>query len=246
MGACHGGMRHWLDRGDGINLWVCAMDVCSMGWIRAIGLIYGDVSWGCMTGSVWWDWLVGLRHGGARHWLDQGDGIDSWGHAALAGSGRRDWLISARHGAMRHWLDRGNGIYSWRHTLGARDFGWIVAMGLIDGAHDTGWTGAMCLIYGGARHWLEWGNGIDLWGRVMRACDWIGEMGLICGGMPWGCDTGWMWGDGIELWGRAMGASDWIGVMELICGGEPWGRKTLTRSRRWDWFMWTHNGGTQH
>ena len=59
----------------------------------------------------------------------------------------------------------------------------------------------------------------------MGACDWIGEMGLMCGGTSWGCDIGWMWamrlsyggvpwgrgtgsGDGIDLWGSAMGAHD--------------------------------------
>ena len=92
------------------------------------------------------------------------------------------------------------------------------------GPRDTGWTGVMGLIYGGARHWLEWGVGIDLWGRIMGVRDWIGEMGLICGGTPWGCYTSWMWamglsyvgvpwgcatgsGDGIDLWGRAMGGA---------------------------------------
>ena len=33
--------------------------------------------------------------------------------------------------------------------------------------------------------------------------DWIG---VICGGTPWGCDTGWMWGMGLIYvsvqWGR--------------------------------------------
>ena len=29
---------------------------------------------------------MGLIHGGTRHWLDQGNGINSWGHATLAGS----------------------------------------------------------------------------------------------------------------------------------------------------------------
>ena len=68
----------------------------------------------------------------------------------------------------------------------------------------------MGLIYGGARHWLEWGNGIDLWGLVMGARDSIGEMGLICGGMPWGCDTGWIWAIGLNYggvpWGCATGS----------------------------------------
>ena len=88
------------------------------------------------------------------------------------------------------------------------------------GARDTGWTGAMGLIYGGARHWLEWGDGTDLWGRVMGVHDWIGEMGLIYGGTPWGCDTGWMW---------AMG---------LSYGGVPWGW--------WNWFVGESHGSARH
>ena len=47
----------------------------------------------------------------------------------------------------------------------------------------------MGLIYGDVRHWLEQGDGIDLWGRVMGARDWIGEMGLICGGTRAGAST---------------------------------------------------------
>ena len=149
--------------------------------------------------------------------------------------------------------------------MGACDIGWTGAMGLIHGGtpwghatlagsgqwdrfmgvRDPDWIGAMVLIDGSSRHWLDRRNGIDLWGHVMGVRDWIREMGLI-----WGHAMGvWHWldvGDGIELWGHAMGACDWIGVMELICGGEPWGRMTLTRSRRWDWFMWACNGGTRY
>ena len=82
--------------------------------------------------------------------------------------------------------------------------------------------------------WVDRGDGIDLWGHAMG------------GG---GGGGGWRWldrGDGIELWGRAMGARNWIGVMELIRGGEPRGCTTLTRSGRWDWFMWARNGGARH
>ena len=68
------------------------------------------------------------------------------------------------------------------------------------------------LIYGGVpwgmQQRLDWGDWVDLWGYVTGAHDWIGEMGLICGGTPLGCDTGWMW------------------VMRLIYGGVPWGRTT--------------------
>ena len=55
MGACHRGMRHWLDRGAGIDSWGLAMGTHGTGWIGAMGLIYG----------------------GVRHWLEWGDGIDS-------------------------------------------------------------------------------------------------------------------------------------------------------------------------
>ena len=55
MGPCHRGMRHWLDRGAGIDSWGLAMGTHGTGWIRAMGLIYG----------------------GVRHWLEWGDGIDS-------------------------------------------------------------------------------------------------------------------------------------------------------------------------
>ena len=94
------------------------------------------------------------------------------------------------------------------------------------GDHNTGWTGAMGLIYGGAQHWLERGDGIDLWGRVKGVRDWIGEMGLICGGTPWGYNTGCMW---------AMG---------LSYGGVPCGR--ATRLGWWNWFVGKSNGGTRH
>ena len=224
MGACYGGTWHWLDQGDGIDLWGCAIGACITGWIGAMGLIYGDAPWGCATGSGWWDWLVGSAMGERdTGWI------------------REMWLI---HGGTRHWLDRGEGIDSWAYAMGPCDTGWIGAMGLIHrgvpwgranlagsgrwdwfmGVCDTGWTGAMGLIYGVAQHWLEWGNGIDLWGRIMGARDWIGEMGLICGGTPWGCDTGWMW--------------DW--VMGTCDGGRT------TGSGWWNWFVLERHGGTRH
>ena len=51
--------------------------------------------------------------------------------------------------------------------------------------------------------------------------------------------AGYQYAMGLSYGGVLLGARDWIGVMELICGGEPW---TLTRSGRWDWFMWARNG----
>ena len=153
---------------------------------------------------------------GIRNWLDRGDGIDSWGHATLTGSG--------------------NGIFSWGHAMGAHDWlDWGVGIdswGVAVGVWDTGWIGAMESIHGVMQHWLEWGDGIDSWGRAMgaRNTGWIGAMGLIYGGY------------GIGLWGCMMGVHDWIGVMGLICGDVPWGSATLAGSGRWDWFV----GGTWH
>ena len=39
----------------------------------------------------------------------------------------------------------------------------------------------------------------------MGARDWIGEMGLICGGTPWECDIGWMWAMGLGYGGGGGG-----------------------------------------
>ena len=63
MGLIYGGVlpwgtRHWLDQGDGIDLWGCAVGHATRAGIE---LIYG------------------IRHGGTR--LDRGDGIDLRGHA---------------------------------------------------------------------------------------------------------------------------------------------------------------------
>ena len=65
--------------GDGIDLWGCAMVAYDTGWIRVMGLIDGDVSWGRATAAGWWNWFVGESHGGAWHWLDPGYGIDLCG-----------------------------------------------------------------------------------------------------------------------------------------------------------------------
>ena len=164
MGMRHGGGR--LDRGDGIDWWGCDMGACL---IREMGLIHGGTPWGHATpaGSGRWDWFIGARHGGARPWLDRGDGFDSWGLPRLAGLGRWDWFMGLR---------------------------------------GTGWKGAMALIYGDA----SWG-----------VCDWIGEMGLICGGTPWWCATDYRsgWWDWF-MW-AIHGGAGWIGAMGLIHGGMP-------------------------
>ena len=128
MGLIHGGLRHWLDRGDGIDLWGCAT----------------------LVGTGRWHWFTGTRHGGAQ--LDWGDGIDLWGHAMgcntrwmwvmglsyggmpwgrATGSGRWIWFVGERHGGAQHWLDLGDGIDLCGHVMGARDTGWIGPMGLM-------------------------------------------------------------------------------------------------------------------
>ena len=84
--------------------------------------------------------------------LDRGNGIDSWGHATLAGSGQWDCFMGACDGGTRQWLDRGVGIDSW---------------GVAVGVCNTGWIGAMGLIHGGVQQWLQRGDGIDSWGLAM-------------------------------------------------------------------------------
>ena len=113
-----------------------------------------------------WDTSWGTR-------LDQGDGIDSKGHAI----GVWHWLghvmgarLNQRDGidlwghdmGVRHWLDVNDEIDLWGYSMGARN-----------------WIGTMELIYGGEPWcWLVLGEGIDLCGHVMRARDtgWIGVM----------------------------------------------------------------------
>ena len=64
----------------------------------------------------------------------------------------------------------------------------------------------------------------------MAACNtsWIGAMGSIHEGLPWGHATLAGLGHGIDLWGCAMGVCDigWIGAMGLIYGDASWGCTT--------------------
>ena len=73
--------------------------------------------------------------------------------------------------------------------------------------------------HGGTRHWLDLGDGIYLCGQAMGLCNtgWIGAMGLIQRGAPWGQVT--LAGSG--RWFRLMGSRDtgWTGAMGLIYGG---------------------------
>ena len=61
---------------------------------------------------------MGTCHGGAQ--LDQGDGIDLWGHAM----------------GVQHWLDVGDGIELCGRAMGAHD--WIGVMELICGGEPWG------------------------------------------------------------------------------------------------------------
>ena len=185
------------------------------------------------------DGFTGICHGGAR--LDRGDRIDMWGRAM--GTQVTGWIgaMGLNHGDMWQWLDLGNGIVSLGHATlaGAGKWGWFMAV------WGTGWNGVMGLIQGachrGTWHWLDQGDGIDLWGcavghatragsgrwdwfmgYVMGAHDWIGEMGLICGGEPWGRMTlarsGW--GDWF-MWARHEGVRHWL---DWGYGIDPWAR----------------------
>ena len=130
---------------------------------------------------------------------------------------RSGWFTGMCHEGTR--LDQGDRIDMWGHAMGTQVTGWIGAMDWI-----------MCVALAGT------GDGIDSgglpWGHttltgsgwwdwyVMGAYDWIGEMGLIWGGTPLGCDAGWD-----TSWGH-----DWIREMGLLCGLwncgygiDPWG-----------------------
>ena len=185
-------------------------------WIGVMALIGGVAPWGCATlaGSGRWDWFMGARDIGWIRVMGLIHGGSPWGHVTLAGSGWWDWFIGARHGGKWLWLDRGDGFDSWGLTTLARlgngiDLWWLP---------DTGWNGAMALIYGDTS-----------WGCATGSGKWDWFVGHTMGVRHW-LDVG----DGIELWGCAMGTRDWIGAVELICRGAPWGRTTLTWSGRWN------------
>ena len=108
----YGGARHLLDRGDGIDWWGCAMgirDTETGRWHWFMGMRYGgaqpDRDWfvvahhggATLAGSGRWDWFMGAHHGGARHWLDLGNGIDSWGRAEWQST---IWLLNSNDDTM--------------------------------------------------------------------------------------------------------------------------------------------------
>ena len=248
LGLIHGGLPWGHTTLAGSGQWDWFMAVCGTGWNGVMGLIREGLPRGHATvaGSGQWDWFMvvcGIGWNGVKELIHGGL---PWGHVTLAGSGWWDLFVWASHGAMQHWLDRGDGIDSKGRAMGASDPGWIGAMVSIDGV---------------SRHWLDWGDGIDLWGCV--TLDGTGRWHWFMGtrlGDAW-LDRGdgidfwghamevrhWMpVGYGLELWEHAMGACNWIRVMEWICGGRAMGRTTLTKSVRWDRFMWARNGGTRH
>ena len=75
-------------------------------------------------------------HGGVRHWLDRGDGIDLCGRVM----GARDWI-----GVMELICEG----MPWRSATLARSVRWIDLLGRAMGACDAGWIGVMGLIHGG-------------------------------------------------------------------------------------------------
>ena len=66
---------------------------------------------------------MGACHGDAGHWLDRGDGIESWGYVTMAGSGQWNCFMGTCdigwsramgliYGGVGHWLEQGDGIDS--------------------------------------------------------------------------------------------------------------------------------------
>ena len=204
--------------GDGIDLW--------------------GVSWWHMTLTVsgQWGWFTVTCHGGA--WLDRGYRIDLWGHAM--GTHITGWIgaMGLNHGDMWHWLDQGNGVDLWRcvalaergdgidsggachwgYTTLAGSGWWDWFMGVCRGACNTGWIGAMGLIYGihhghttGSGKW-DWFEGARHWGVTLAG---------TCHGGATGSKR-WDWFVGARHGGATLAGCEW-----------------------WDWFMGVFHGGAQ-
>ena len=154
------------------------------------------------TGVSYW------HFGGARPWLDRGNGFDWWGFATLAGPGQWDWFMGVRDTGWNGAMALIYGDSSWGRATRSGRWDWFVGA-RHGGATLAGygrWDWVMGACHGGAR--LDRGDGIDLWGRAMGARHWLDP------------------GDGIDLCGRAMGVRDtgWIGAMGLIHGDVPNGK----------------------
>ena len=94
------GARHWV--------WHWLYHVMgARDWIREMGLICRGTPWGAtLVGCEWWDWFMGVFHGGAQ--LDRGDGIDLWrrtmGRITLDWSGWGNWFMRTRHEGDTGWI----------------------------------------------------------------------------------------------------------------------------------------------
>ena len=78
---------------------------------------------------------MGLILGGVQHWLERGDGIDSWGLAMGARDTGWIWVMGLIYGDAS-WgctTRSGVGIDLWGCAMGEQDTGWIRMMGLING-----------------------------------------------------------------------------------------------------------------
>ena len=108
MELFHGDMRHWLEQGNGVDLWWCVALAGTGDGIDSGGLPWGHTT---LTGSGWWDWYVmgaydwigemGLIWGGTPLGCDAGWDM-SWGH---------DWIREM--GLLCGLWDCGYGIDPW-------------------------------------------------------------------------------------------------------------------------------------
>ena len=213
MELFHGDTQHWLERGNGVDLWRCialagtgdgidsgglAMGAHDTGWIRVMGLIYGGVPWG-------------MQHG-----LDRGNGIDlwdtSWGHTT--GSGRWDWFEGARHWDLTLAGTRHGG------ATGSERWDWFV------GARHGGATLAGCELW-------DWFMGVFHGVR-----NWIGAMELICGGEPCVTLARSGWGDWF-MWERHEGVTlAGLGLWDWFMGACRMAKYYMVAECKWQSTIW--------
>ena len=158
MGLFHGGMRFGHTTLAGSGRWGWLMGVChwdTRHWNGEMALIYGDALWGRATwsgrwdwfavahhggatlaGSGRWDWCMGTHHGGARHWLDRGDGIDSWERAEWQST---IWLLNSNDDTMCPYVWRWGKCAEcvWLGVGRCKLMGWCVR----GGDPSVGWRG---------------------------------------------------------------------------------------------------------